>query len=132
MRDITFCGKTLDGGKWIYGDLRQYNPGCAGIHARNIGHTIKVDPNTVGQYTGMTDKNGKQIFEGDVIKAKIEGGNHSGFEWKHMRVGFTQGTFCLIDGTGGMFCALGAFASSVTLEVVGNIHDTPELRFKEE
>lgn len=128
MRDITFCGKTLDGGKWIYGDLRQYNPGCAGIHARNIGHTIKVDPNTVGQYTGLTDKNGKQIFEGDIVSGLFRFGMK-----KNALVCFKDGAFGL-EWYRGDVAQFDAFTSicNVTYEVLGNIFDNPELLFKEE
>lgn len=114
MREILFRGKRKDGGFWLCGDLRQWSK-------------TEVIPETVGQFTGMTDKNGKQIFEGDIIRAKIESGNHEGFTWPNMPVGFQQGSFCLNDRKGYVFCVLGAFATSVTLEVIGNIHDNPEL-----
>ena len=89
--------------------------------------TYEVVPETVGQFTGMTDKDGKKIFEGDVIRAKIKGGNHEGFTWPNMQVDFQQGAFCLIDRNGHIFCGMGAFAPSVSLEVIGNIHDNPGL-----
>ena len=138
MREILFRGKRTDNGAWVegafclkdcdnpFGDMVdrpsiiKYDPPCDGFWFR-------VDPETVGQFTGLTDKNGKKIFEGDIARAKIESGNHEGFTWPDMSVGFQEGSFCLNDRNGYVFCVLGAFAPSVTLEIIGNIHDNPEL-----
>lgn len=137
MREILFKGRT-DYGLWVYGQY--HNTTYVGypnggdnkitrhyILPQNAGDALVVIPETVGQFTGLTDKNGVKIFEGDIIRAKIESGNHIGFTWPNMPVGFQQGSFCLNDSKGYVFCTLGAFAPSVTLEVIGNIHDNPEL-----
>ena len=131
MREILFRGKKICDGKWVIGNYNAPLPtnwGAVIENAINIPNLeYSVDPDTVGQYTGLTDKNGKRIFEGDIIKAKIEGGNHEGFTWQNMPVGFQQGAFCLNDRNGHVFCVLGAFATSVSLEVIGNIHDNQGL-----
>ena len=127
MREIMFRGKMENTKLWIEGDLRQYSSGNYAIKSNELPHLEYVHPETIGQFTGMTDKNGKRIFEGDIIRAKIEGGNHEGFTWQNMPVDFQQGAFCLNDQYGRVFCVLGAFAPSVSLEVIGNIHDNPEL-----
>jgi uncharacterized phage protein (TIGR01671 family) len=127
MREILFRGKRSDNGNWIIGSLFTRINDCFIFPLPITTSKSKVDTETVGQFTGLTDKKGTKIFEGDIIRAKIEGGNHNGFTWHNMPVDFQQGSFCLNDRNGYIFCVLGAFAPSVTLEVIGNIHDNPEL-----
>ena len=128
-REILFRGRTIEGKEWVVGFLAVYSstPFIGAPNSQGTTLWFAVDSETVGQFTGLTDKNGKKIFEGDIIRAKIEGGNHNGFAWPNMPVDFQQGAFCLNDRNGYIFCVLGAFAPSVTLEVIGNTHDNPEL-----
>lgn len=134
MREILFRGKRKDNGEWIEGHLIWYEDGRARINPSHtdvfcyekdesiiqiIAH--EVIPSTVGQYTGLTDKNGTKIFEGDILQY-INQDN----EAHCITVVFEECAF-LIEDCGVTNCDLLPSYACLGFEVVGNIHDNPEL-----
>lgn len=126
MREILFRGKFTASGMWIIGDLRQHPSGAKAIKGNDMPHIMEVDPDTIGEYTGLTDKNGKKIFEGDIVRAVLPKSNAiPEFVWPNMVVGFSEGAFSAMRGR---YCTpLYSFTPAVELEVIGNICDNPEL-----
>ena len=134
MREILFRGKRLDNGEWVEGDLRHggyyLNDPNVYIVVRFADTVINypVAPSTVGQYTGLKDKNGRRIFEGDELAWH----NGSG------TVNFSNnGCFCVrlhgeIEYYGRNNPAIDIiFNLYPELEVIGNIHDNPEMYMEE-
>ena len=136
MREILFRGKRLDNGEWIQGDLFQrlgHYPEIIIHHPNEEGKvaysSICVAPSTVGQYTGLKDKNGTKIFEGDVICSYDTFGD----EIKHyVHYIDSECSFCVallgynvIDYNAGNIYQ--RWIDEFKKEVVGNIHDNPEL-----
>ena len=144
MREILFRGKTISDGRWIVGYY-------SGPVFCNSDHTIEytdefqhliwsVDPDTVGQFTGLTDKNGKRIFDGDILSFPDTG--EDGYEYKEGYDFTNIATVCWNDGrweledygdynSGVMDDMAASHCDFVAIfsfsEIVGNIHDNPEL-----
>lgn len=131
MRDVLFRGKNEDG-EWVEGWFEMYPFGCWPVKAAivpsgeaidGLYRHIKVDPETVGQYTGVPDKNGRQMAEGDIVEGLFLFG---------MRVlgvvSFRNGAFGLRWYRGNVL-EFSSFPTicNVEYEVIGNIYDNPEL-----
>lgn len=129
MRIIKFRGKRIDNGAWEYGDLIE-NQGRNFIYHATSKTTlednddgrititaIEVDPATVGQYTGLKDKNGKEIYEDDIL---LDESGAYGVVW------YSMGCFCVDFGEG---FDLQYFTDRIheICYVAGNVHDNPEL-----
>ncbi len=131
MREILFRGKRKDNGEWVEGDLLKYETGETailsgfsryGFEATEICLRNKVIPETVCQFTGLTDKNNKRIFEGDIVNFYNGDGEYSPYEVRWQNSGFSV----LMNGKPNLFDELDDFFSS-RCEVIGNVFDNPEL-----
>ena len=128
MREILFRGKRTDNGEWVYGYYVHIGPvSCQRAYiipeyASSL-YVNEVDPSTVGQYTGLKDKNGKRIFEGDI--AKVLQGKDKDIAY----VGFENGAFMLYPKTGNIYerTLWEYWYNDWDVEVIGNVHDNPDL-----
>ena len=134
-REIKFRGKRLTDGNWIYGDFFR-NRGLSFIASYGISENplatwrdYNVDPETVGQFTGFHDKNGKEIYEGDIVKTKEYGIEIPNGKVSFNSVGYDNFIINYIDGgfrlSNNHRCFL--LCRGNHLEVNGNIYDNPEL-----
>ena len=140
MREILFRGKRLQGGDWVEGyffksDINKraresgkatliFTPDCdTFITVPECHNSFMVASDTVGQYTGLIDKNGKRIFEGDI--AKVLQGKDKDIAY----VGFENGAFMLYPKTGNIYerTLWSYWYNDWDVEVIGNITDNPEL-----
>ena len=127
MREILFRGKRLDNGEWTQGFYKASPTGnhyITRVGPMGCAHPDKVDPATVGQYTGLKEQNSRKIFEGDIVDCWSEGVNAKGTvqqrndglwiiypAWqKTIMWGLCPDQYC-----------------HTTVEVIGNIHDNPDL-----
>lgn len=116
-REILFRGKSLVSGYWIESDSiyrGYYNT----TYLMN-GTLERVIPETVDRYTGLVDRNGKKIFEGDIIKGK--GKKAFAVEYSQNIAGFVT------RGPGAFSCPCMNIGTMKSYEVIGNIHDNPEM-----
>ncbi|EPS8735746.1 YopX family protein [Listeria monocytogenes] len=143
MREIEFRGNRIDNGEWIYGNLMQFEDSATFIFADErkgastltyahfiINNMHAIDEKTVGQYTGLKDKNGKKIFEGDIVafseddfhvfNSQVEYFSEVGYPAFDIKVPstyyFDSNVFSEVSMSG-----------LYEIEVIGNIHENPEL-----
>lgn len=130
MREILFRGKRIDADIWMYGYYVRYRGHHYILHIYDSDYGIddggylewiEVDPKTVCQYTGLTDKNGRKVFEGDIIT--IPGSNKKGLpaevRYRKLDCSFD------IDRVG--YVPISLDGVNHWGEVIGNVFDNPEL-----
>lgn len=127
MREILFRGKRVDNGSWETGSLvvvrGETSDEKVFVADKMTGYLTPVAPETAGQYTGLADKNGKKIFEGDVCRNTKTNetvsvkwhGTMSGFVWSKQKE------------KSHLFSFGELFRANDKYEIIGNTHDNPEL-----
>ena len=148
MREILFRGKRIDNGEWVEGAYCKHDTVkiCFSSDDPKTKHLIitdgfcdwgfeppltgcEVDPETIGQYTGLTDKNGKRIFEGDIVAQSWYDFNEPTDD-SFGEVVYVVGdcSFSVLDSNKNEITSLGqGFSYHWEIEVIGNIHDNSEL-----
>lgn len=110
-REIKFRGREVDTGYWIFGSLCQTAHDSTIMNWNSILYSqVVIEPETIGQFTGLKDKNGVEIYEGDILGIVGNKGSYYGaMEWDEGANGWKQ------------------FAPLNRFEVIGNIYQNPEL-----
>lgn len=142
MRTIKFKGKRVKDGQWIYGNLADYSfsvlqntinkkvifSNIVSFATDNFGFVVndcEVDPATVGQFNGLLDKNGKEIYEGDILMLGSSDAGICEVKWNESQLAFCI-RFYYERNLG--IRPLGAWArDGKDIAIIGNTHDTPEL-----
>lgn len=128
MREILFRGKRTSTGEWVYGSLIQ-STNVTSIWSEALKDDVEVDPDTVGQYTGIDDFNGHRIFEHDIISLNY-------VDWNREKTMSCYGNVAWNTHKGTWVCILNTedgikvdelYNSRMCSIVVGNIHGNPEI-----
>ena len=115
MRPIIFRGKDKKTGKWFYGDLHTRT-----VHGRvhicdTSNGTLDADPDTIGQFIGLTDKSKTEVYEDDIVQCGV----------LRLRVVYNAPCFELVDKDGFSQCITSSWLNNFhrDIEVIGNFHD---------
>ena len=140
IREIKFRGKDICTGEWVVGYFVGTTDNVATIiPINNVNYDIGYvgesecsycDTNTVGQFTGLYDKNGNEIYEGNILRYERYGWESKPLvvEFKHGAFGYTyEETDCFIPFASNVNFDFNPYDKDINFEIIGDIHDNPEL-----
>ena len=116
MRTIKFRGKRVDNGEWLYGDLMTYDNDYVICDVDDGGY-LPIVRETVGQFTGLYDKNGTEIYEGDIVNCW--GGEWVFGVWEYLEIIEILDIREMFELTN---------VNWEGIEIIGNIHDNKEIK----
>ena len=130
-RIIKFRGKRTDNGEWVYGDLihttKDFKKRVQIIDWSTNEITVEVGTKTVGQFTGLKDKDGKKVYEGDILYDKYDDVlEDNGYGEIYCEVVFKNGAFGVMGKITDQFSPF-SYNPITTEVVISNIYDNPEL-----
>lgn len=138
MREILFRGK--NNGRWVYGSLVHTEnefviipEDATRLYGAEYDWGYVVDPETVGQFTGLKDKNGTRIFEGDIVDASAtwwDAAGPAGHETPILEVAYDLDV-CGFYPFANYDCDCGVFINGPKVVVIGNVHDNPEIEVEQ-
>ena len=123
MREIKFRGKRISNGEWVYGGI-SFQHERAFVHSDDLpfDNAVEVDPATVGQFTGLRDKKGQEIYEGDII-------THQAFKGSRYAARFSLISGLRFHDEDGYYVMpiQPVDQPQTRIEVIGNVHENPGL-----
>jgi phage uncharacterized protein TIGR01671 len=119
MRKIKFRGYSNELRKWVFGNFVHHEIGYFILEDKGFENRVRVKAETIGQYTGLKDENGKEIYEGDIV------------EWDECMADYQYRTFKMpVEYWNGKFCPISeqlCWEDKLDVKIIGNIYDNKDL-----